>query len=173
MHNPVFSIAHMREMVPIFYEVTHRLRDSISKKVGNGPQEIDVVPWMARTALELIGQSGFGHSFDTLAEDTAHSSYSAAIKQLGPVLLRFAFIRSYFWWLANVGTPKMRRFVVNLLPWKSLHDVRDIVDTIYNTSLNIFESKNRALLDGDEAVARQVGEGKDILLPLTRRYTGK
>ncbi|EDR01708.1 uncharacterized protein LACBIDRAFT_333139 [Laccaria bicolor S238N-H82] len=62
----------------------------------------------------------------------------------------------------------MRRFVVDLLPWKSLHDVRDIVDTIYNTSLNIFESKERALLDGDEAVARQVGEGKDILSNLMR-----
>lgn len=57
----------------------------------------------------------------------------------------------------------MRRFIVDLLPWKSLHDVRDIVDTIYNTSLDIFESKKRALLDGDEAVERQVGEGKDIL----------
>ncbi|EDR01617.1 uncharacterized protein LACBIDRAFT_310692 [Laccaria bicolor S238N-H82] len=118
--------------VPIFYGVTHRLRDSISKKVGNAPQEIDVVPWMARTALELIGQSGFGHSFDTLAEDVAHGSYGAAIN-------------------ANAVTPKMRRFIVDLLPWKSLHDVRDIVDTIYNASLNIFESDKRALLDGDEA----------------------
>ena len=57
----------------------------------------------------------------------------------------------------------MRRFIVDLLPWKNLHDVRDIIDTIHNTSLEIFESKKRALLDGDEAVERQVGQGKDIL----------
>lgn len=168
MLNPVFSIAHMREMVPIFYDVTHRLRDSISTKVDNGPQEMDVSPWMARTALELIGQSGFGHSFDTLAEDVTPSSYSAAIKRLGPALLQFAFVRSYLWPLTNVGTPKMRRFIVDLLPWKSLHDVRDIIDSIHNTSLEIFESKKRALLDGDEAVTRQVGQGKDILSILMR-----
>lgn len=80
-----------------------------------------------------------------------------------PALLQFAFVRSYLWPLTNVGTPKMRRFIVDLLPWKSLHDVRDIIDSIHNTSLEIFESKKRALLDGDEAVTRQVGQGKDIL----------
>ncbi|EDR05405.1 uncharacterized protein LACBIDRAFT_303050 [Laccaria bicolor S238N-H82] len=65
-------------------------------------------------------------------------------------------------------SPKLRRFTVDLLSWESLHVVRDIVDTIYNTSLNIFESKERALLDGDEAVANRVGEGKDILSILMR-----
>lgn len=29
--------------------------------------------WMGRTALELIGQGGFGHSFDPLVEDKRDS----------------------------------------------------------------------------------------------------
>ena len=36
-----------------------------------GTQEIDVLNWMGRTALELIGQGGLGHSFDPLTEDKA------------------------------------------------------------------------------------------------------
>lgn len=38
---------------------------------------------MGRTALELISQSGFGYSFDDLAEeDYTESSYSVALKQI-------------------------------------------------------------------------------------------
>jgi len=38
---------------------------------------------MERTTLELIGQSGFGYSFDTLAENVTPNPYSAAMKRLG------------------------------------------------------------------------------------------
>jgi len=34
--------------------------------VANGPQEVDIVEWMRKTALELIGQAGLGYSFGTL-----------------------------------------------------------------------------------------------------------
>ena len=37
----------------------------------DGPKEIDILSWMGRTALELIGQGGLGHSFDPLTEDRA------------------------------------------------------------------------------------------------------
>lgn len=37
---------------------------------------------MTRTALELVCQSGLGHSFDTLEGDTAPHPYSIAVKTL-------------------------------------------------------------------------------------------
>jgi len=61
------------------------------------------------------------------------------------------------------GTPKFRRFIVDLIPWKTLHQVRDIVDIMHHTSVEIINSKKRALEQGDEAVARQIGQGKDII----------
>ncbi|KAJ3899493.1 cytochrome P450 [Lentinula edodes] len=69
MLNPVFSIAHMRSMMPIFHTVVDQLRDALLHRVQNGPREIDLLEWMARTALELIGQSGFGYSFDNHQEN--------------------------------------------------------------------------------------------------------
>lgn len=59
--------------------------------------------------------------------------------------------------------------MVNLLPWKNLHDLRDIVDTMYKTSVEIFESKKRAMMEGDDAVATQIGRGKDLLSTLSTR----
>ena len=37
-----------------------KLRDTILGRVKAGPQEIDMLQWFGRTALELIGQSGLG-----------------------------------------------------------------------------------------------------------------
>jgi hypothetical protein len=65
--------------------------------------------------------------------------------------------------LIRIGTPKFRRFILGLIPWKTLHEIRDITDVIHNTSVEIINSKKRALEDGDEAVAKQIGQGKDIL----------
>ena len=52
---------------------------------------------------------------------------------------------------------------MDLLPWKNLHDIRDIVDILHNTSVEIFEAKKKALEEGDEAVTQQIGRGKDII----------
>jgi cytochrome P450 len=164
MLNPVFSIAHMREMVPTFYGVTYKLRDALAKKVKNGPQEIDLLSWMTRTALELIGQSGLGYSFDPLTEDGVAHPYSASTKQFVPISFKFVFPRTYILsTLVKIGSPRFQRWVIGLLPWKTLHQLRDIVDILHNTSVEIFESKKRALAEGDEAVAAQIGQGKDIL----------
>jgi len=60
MLNPVFSTNHLRDMLPIFYEISYKLRNAIASRVKDGPQEIDILHWTTRTALELIGQSGLG-----------------------------------------------------------------------------------------------------------------
>ncbi|KAJ3011615.1 hypothetical protein NUW54_g2118 [Trametes sanguinea] len=76
---PVFSAKHLRGLVPVFYRVTHRLTEAISRRVQEGSADIDMLNWMSRTALELIGQSGIGHSFDPLTEDVA-DAYAEAVK---------------------------------------------------------------------------------------------
>ncbi|KIM41635.1 hypothetical protein M413DRAFT_72029 [Hebeloma cylindrosporum] len=168
MMNPVFSIAHMREMIPIFYRISYKLRDAFARKVDDGPQEIEVLSWMTRTALELIGQSGFGYSFDPLTEDANKHIFSKSAKQLVPVSFKLAFHRMYLAPLFKLGSPKFRRFIVDLIPWKNPHQLRDISDVIHDTSVEIINSKKRALEEGDEALARQIGEGKDILSILMR-----
>lgn len=52
---------------------------------------------------------------------------------------------------------------MDVLPWKSLHELRDIIDVIHNTSIEILETKKKALEEGDEAVTQQIGQGKDIM----------
>ncbi|KAF9482522.1 cytochrome P450 [Pholiota conissans] len=168
MLNPVFSIVHMREIVPVFYDVTYKLRDTILKKVTDGPQEIDMMSWMTRTALELISQSGLGYSFDPLTDDDVPHPYTLAAKQLIPAVFGLRFVNTYFNWLFTLGPAKFRRFVVEILPIKKVQDMKSVVDVLHNTSVDILKVKKKALKEGDEAMARQIGQGKDLMSILLR-----
>ncbi|KAJ2926779.1 hypothetical protein H1R20_g10302, partial [Candolleomyces eurysporus] len=169
MLNPVFSIAHMREMVPIFYDVAEKLQDTFLKKVSKGPQEIDVTHWMARTALELIGQSGLGYTFDPLTENAPEHPYVTAAKMYIPVSNTMMTSRFYLLPMLNkIGTPAFRKWVMDIVPWKNLHDIRDIINTMNETAVEIIESKKRAIEAGDDSIARQVGRGKDVISTLIK-----
>lgn len=52
---------------------------------------------------------------------------------------------------------------MDLMPWKNIRKLRDIIDIMDKTSAEIFEGKKRALEEGDEAVSKQVGQGKDMM----------
>ncbi|KAJ3488875.1 hypothetical protein NLI96_g2508 [Meripilus lineatus] len=166
--NPVFSIAHMRHMIPIFYRVAHQLGDGIAKQVGSLSGEVDVLNWMGRTALELIGQAGLGCSFDPLIEDV-HNEYGEAIKKIAPALFSLGFPQFLTPYLIKIGTPRFRRWVVdNLLLNSKIQHLKGIVDLTYNNAKDLLEKKRLALKEGDEAMMQQIGEGKDIMSILLR-----
>jgi len=154
--------AHLNE-VPIFFGVGKRLRAALESRVQKGPQEIDVLLWMTRTALELVGQAGLGYSFDTLDTDEI-PTYIKSVKQLQITMHKMALAARYILpWAVNIGSPKFRRFIVDIFPWKNLHDGRDILDTLYATAVHIYHLKKAALEAGDEAVSSQIAQGKDII----------
>ena len=79
------------------------------------------------------------------------------------MLFIFAFHRAYLLpTLVKIGSPGFRRYIVDLLPWKNAHRLRDNIDVMDRTCVEIFESKKQALEEGDEAVVEQMGQGKDI-----------
>ncbi|KAJ3964220.1 cytochrome P450, partial [Lentinula raphanica] len=166
--NPVFSVAHLREMFPTFLEITHKLGHTLKGQLQSNntqTQEVDIISWMGRTALEIIGQAGLGYSFDSLTDESNAHPYSHIIKELVPTLMRVQF------WRMNVlprvvwiGSPSFRRFIVNMLPWNDVHHIRDMIDYMWEVSDGIYENKKRAFRMGDEVVAQQIGKGKDIIM---------
>ena len=43
-----------------------------------------------------------------------------------------------------------------------------IVDVMYETSVEVYEAKKRALEEGDEVVEQQIARGKDIMSILSK-----
>ncbi|KAH6910598.1 cytochrome P450 [Coprinopsis sp. MPI-PUGE-AT-0042] len=165
---PVFSIKHMRGMVPVFDEITQKLAGTISRLVSDGQKEVEVFEWVTRTALELIGQGGFGYSFDPLTEDVKEHPFVTSVKLLVPLSMQKTFLA----WVIilppvqkwNLGGKRLRRFVAENLTWGSYRKMVDVVNVLHSTSVQIFESRKKALSsqnehmrDGDEEA------GKDVL----------
>lgn len=79
-------------------------------------------------------------------------------------MFTMVFVRTFLLTtLVKLGPPKFRRFMVDLMPFKNVRKLRDIVDILDQTAVEILEAKRRSLREGDEAVARQIGQGKDIM----------
>ncbi|KAL1756817.1 cytochrome P450 [Schizophyllum commune] len=167
--NPVFSTTHMRNMIPLFYEVIDALRGTLEQKIESGPTEVDMLHWMGRTALELISRSGLGYSFDSLAPDAVPHPYAASVKEFIPTMFRLFLPRVYILpHVYNLGPAWFRRAVVNLIPSPTMHALRDMTDVMWNTCNEIYSQKVAALQAGDAEAEKQVGGGKDILSLLIR-----
>ncbi|PPR07488.1 hypothetical protein CVT26_013457, partial [Gymnopilus dilepis] len=165
MMNPVFSMSNLREQVPIFYNISRKVRDVFLQQASQGPQDVDIVDWMTRLSLELIGQSGLGYSFDELTKNCTPHRYGLASKQLVPLEAKSQSVTMMLFnfkilpFLAKVGTPRFRRWVVERLRIPEVAQGRHIVDTLYQTSIEIYESKKKSL--DDELL--KLGRGKDVI----------
>jgi hypothetical protein len=79
-------------------------------------------------------------------------------------MFSLVFVRTYLHsTLVKLGTPKFRKVIVNILPFENVRQLRNIVDIMHNTSVEILEARRRALKEGGEAVVSQVCGGKDIV----------
>ncbi|EIN05371.1 cytochrome P450 [Punctularia strigosozonata HHB-11173 SS5] len=160
--NPVFSMAHMKYMVPQFYDVCHQLCDVLTTQVAEGEREIDILVWMTRTAMELIGRAGLGYSFDPLTENS-DNHYASAIKALVPVLAESGRLRELVPYFTAFNVPSVFKSLLPYVPIKRVQRLRDVAEALDKASHEVYEAKKAALQRGDEAVMQQVGRGKDIM----------
>ncbi|KAF5382135.1 hypothetical protein D9615_004306 [Tricholomella constricta] len=168
--NPVFSVAHMRNMVPIFDDIAKKLSDAIELQVERGAPEVDVLYWMTRAALEMIGQCGLGYSFDPLTEGAVPHPFSKAAKDLVPVLFKFEFMREFMLpSLVQIGSPEFRKRAVDVLaiPWRNLRRLRELVNVMDDTTTRIYEDK-KLKMDRGEGTEKGAAPAKDILSILMR-----
>ena len=165
--------------------LTHsQLRSAIETSVDNGPANIDMIDWMGRTALELIGQAGLGYSFDPLVADSM-DEFAGAVKSFGyvtllphllsrlphfsprhtsrPALVKTDHLRRLLPYLPDIGSPAFRAKLVDMIPHDGVQLMKKFIDAMYRRSIEIYREKIRALELGDEEVTKQVGEGKDVM----------
>ncbi|KAI0737376.1 cytochrome P450 [Daedaleopsis nitida] len=167
MLNPVFSTTHMRNLTPLFYSITDKLRTAMTARVEDGPQEMDVLAWMGRAALELIGQGGLGHSFDPLVEESS-DKFSEAVKAYVPSVNEVMWARLVAPYVEYMGPGWFRRMLLDLVPMPSLQHIKRVNDVVWEHARRIIIDKKAALERGDDELLHMVGEGKDIVSIMLR-----
>ncbi|KAJ7775924.1 cytochrome P450 [Mycena maculata] len=168
---PAFATGKLREMIPIFYEVAEEARDGlIAPFLNDGPSKFDLNNILNRTSLEMIGRTGIGYSFDRmLAGKEANDKYAETLKELLPTTFKLALLFPFLPHAIQMGSAAFRRFMVNIIPSKTLHQVRDMVDFMERTARQLVEAKKEAVRRGHLDMA---DNSKDIMTLLLKGNLG-
>ncbi|KIO34090.1 hypothetical protein M407DRAFT_64608 [Tulasnella calospora MUT 4182] len=85
--NPCFGPAQIRDLMPIFLDKAFQLRDIWIRQVeesGQEDKEIDVMVWLTRATLDVIGLAGFDYEFNTLTEGEKNELVLAFMELFAP-----------------------------------------------------------------------------------------
>ncbi|KAI0324489.1 cytochrome P450 [Cubamyces sp. BRFM 1775] len=168
MLNGVFSTKHIKNLTPTFYEVSHRLVSALSQSVQDGPKELNILEWMGRTSLELIGQAGLGHSLDPLVENAGKDTFVGALKNYSPQFFRPEAMPYHqaLAWSRKVGLGPICEWVIEHSPQRTMRELCGIAKTLHRKSIEIVMSKKAALESGD------LQGGNDIMTILLQANSG-
>ncbi|KIK54867.1 hypothetical protein GYMLUDRAFT_48408 [Collybiopsis luxurians FD-317 M1] len=177
---PVFSVPQLKRVTPIVYDIAEKLADVLSREVQkasvtvsapigkrekayngkNGKGVLDMSEWMSRVALETIGRTVLGYSFDPL--DSPHNNpYTSAIKELIPTLFSLSVLRQFAPFLTRLGPAWLRRKLVERIPNRAIQKVKDMSDIMDRTAKSILREKR-------ESGVGVEGEEKDLISVLLR-----
>ncbi|PIL26606.1 cytochrome P450 [Ganoderma sinense ZZ0214-1] len=147
MFTPPFASRHLRGLDPVFYSVTRNLVNAISLCAGDDTQDVDILQWMSRAALELIGQTGLGHSFDPLTQDVSNA-YSDAVKNFAPVATsgEVMLLRQLTPLVGSFGPAWLRRWLVEKVPIAGVQKPIHISDTLHLQTSELLRDKKAAVL---------------------------
>ncbi|CAE6430693.1 unnamed protein product [Rhizoctonia solani] len=154
--SPSFGPAQIRELVPVFWNKANKLRDiwlDILKENPDGT--IDVLSWLSRATLDIIGVAGFDHHFNSL-EDADEDELSVAFKQVfqasqNPGIL--ALLENIFPVFKYIPTRRRRGIAASL-------------KTMNRIGTRLIEKK-KAALDQDYKTG-SISQGRDLLTLLIK-----
>ncbi|KAI0056912.1 cytochrome P450 [Artomyces pyxidatus] len=160
--NPTFSAQRLRSMVPLLHELANQLIDAFHAKLGDGPQEVEVLDLYGRVALEMIAQTGLGYTFKSFQPDAAKNEFKQAIKEFMPVVAKLQMFLPLFPYISGLP-PKLLRFGAACLPSADLHYIVKLTDITSAGMDRLFQAKKESLAREDLEQNDQLCQGKDII----------
>ncbi|EGG12967.1 cytochrome P450 monooxygenase [Melampsora larici-populina 98AG31] len=161
---PVFSPVQIRELAPVVYEYAFLLRDKWADLIRNSQKPylvINVLPWLSRATLDIIGSAGFGYQFKALEDNENSSAMGKAFQDLTS--------------LSGKGRTPLKILIASIIrsipPSLRLYQPKSM--KIVDISLQTMENESRALLSHKKKEAEAGGllGGKDLISVLVRANT--
>ncbi|PVG01535.1 cytochrome P450 [Serendipita vermifera] len=97
--NPAFNTNHLRDALPTFLQKSAELCDALQTQIAPGAASarINVLHWLSRAAIDIIGLAGFNYDFNTLQVGEDGNELAAAFHDLNsPKKLPLFFILKGF-----------------------------------------------------------------------------
>ncbi|KAF8894813.1 cytochrome P450 [Infundibulicybe gibba] len=161
--NPAFGAAQVRGLTEIFVEKSIQLREKWadeSSKQG-GTARVDVLSWLSRTALDIIGLAGFNYKFGALDGDK-------------PNELNEAFATSFRSGTSLSLIPVIRAWIpaLRFLPAEHDAEIKVAKDTMSRIGRELIDGSKKAMsesVEKGESASRKAT--RDLLSLLVRANT--
>ncbi|KAG5639423.1 hypothetical protein H0H81_002291 [Sphagnurus paluster] len=127
---PAFSKLHLDSLTPIFWDKAVQLRDLCLQQADahDDAPRIDVLSWLARATLDVIGEAGFGYRFDALSSQATHNELSAAFAVIFSTARKFrvmTILQAWFPVLRRFAHATMERIGLQLIDQKRTEILAD------------------------------------------------
>ncbi|KAJ7797749.1 cytochrome P450 [Mycena olivaceomarginata] len=154
--NPAFGPLQIRELTSIFLEKSEELRNIWASQAASGAVRLDVLPWLNKTTLDIIGLAGFDYPFNSLGAErpTELAIAFAATVQASASLSALDMVLAF--------VPALRA-----MPTKFAAVCRTSQDTMNRIGRQILRNEMA------ESGTFETGGGRDLLSLLVRANTAK
>ncbi|RXW20256.1 hypothetical protein EST38_g5603 [Candolleomyces aberdarensis] len=161
--NPAFGAAQIRELTDIFVEKSIELRNAWESEVrkqgeDSEPPTVDVLSWLSRMTLDVIGLAGFNYKFNALSEGKEKNELNKAFSKIFETNASVSII------------PLLRGFFPALrwLPADRDAETKQARRTMDRIGRELLDNSKEALRKGGLKVDKESLKSKDLLTLLLR-----
>jgi cytochrome P450 len=141
---PAFSPRHIKDLYPMMWGKAQVLTDALAKNIKQGKYEtekdgvtatVDMCYWGTRVSLDIIGQAGLGHEFNSLknSDDQLSNDYEELMEpSVGKIL----------WFFLNA---KISYRVVQMFPWRLNRLMGERISSVRGISKQLVVNKRKAM----------------------------
>ncbi|KAJ7031887.1 cytochrome P450 [Mycena alexandri] len=165
----LFTASRVSKLTPMFYQVTSQLQSKITNALAGKPpgQVLDMLDYLTRAALEIIGTAGIGHTFNSFDDKSeAFDEFHGAITSVLPLASRLFLVLPFLESWRKIQPVWLRRTLASIatFPWPAAKRFRSAVDTMHPVYVQLYNARKKALEEGGSAaLADTAAGGKDLI----------
>ncbi|ORY35907.1 putative cytochrome P450 [Naematelia encephala] len=157
---PSFAPAHIKELMPIFFQKTYELKDRLLDRLSDDRAEVDATKYISETTVDIVGLGGFSYDFEAL------SSEGNELLQAWTKLRDGIMTRNWVSMLQFAGVPGANWFGYFTKRQKGARAARD---AMFSVGERLVQEKKRLVLAETRGEIKKVDvQGMDLLTVLVR-----
>ncbi|CAG8546692.1 19394_t:CDS:2 [Cetraspora pellucida] len=135
--SPSFAFANIKEVLPIFIQAGHKLKDAWLKQIGNKKEErITITALIPKITLDVIGLVGFNYEFNSITSDSELARAYHSITNKRPSFLYMELL-NIFPFIKKIPTSYNNQY------WNSIKTIDNVTEKL------IAEQKNATVRGKD------------------------
>ncbi|GJJ11632.1 hypothetical protein Clacol_005868 [Clathrus columnatus] len=150
--NPAFSFGTLREFLPLFRQKASKLVNKLKEEIDfttADPTVVDLVPWLSRTTLDIIGTASAEYDFEALdgvqnnkLAQVYNNIFADAIYQMSDINIAMPYILSKI--------PSFFTSILTRLPLQTMSRFRNYMKVATEVAQEVVDKQTHLYLHGKE-----------------------